>query len=114
MSDTVYRDKAKEVIAGELFNKLGISQSLAIEVASVIDILPSANEWIPCSERLPNLGEDVLVTIYDDALDIGWFEHGERGIGLMFSTNEYCIDVEENVREDVTAWQPLPTPYKGE
>ena len=100
MSDTVYRDKAKEVIAGELFNKLGISQSLAIEVASVIDILPSANNWIPCSERLPSNNREVLISC-EWGIDIGQYEKdGWRSEWI----NHYDDD-------NVLAWQPLPQPY---
>ena len=67
-------------------------------------------QWIPCSERLPENDERVLATtawgevtiaerIYPPIDDTCWFIHD----GYMNAT----ID-------DVVAWMPLPEPYKGE
>ena len=58
--------------------------------------------WIPCSERMPVSKEYVLVT-----------EYGETNIGRRFCGRwwlDYCGDK----MKDVTAWMPLPEPYKGE
>lgn len=63
-------------------------------------------EWIPCSERLPNEDGTYLVTdewvgktgtkyIEIEGID---FEHGRWN----------CLDYEK-----VTAWMPLPKPWKG-
>lgn len=65
--------------------------------------------WIPCSEKYPNPGERVLVTIggYDmwvwdckaDREDDFYFWEDEQG----FYHNKYEID----------AWMPLPKPWRG-
>ena len=70
-------------------------------------------EWIPCSEKLPELGEYVLATVlmFDDYRDIGIYtrqwtsDHSEI---RWFSDDEYgqLFDC------DVVAWMPLPEPYK--
>lgn len=63
--------------------------------------------WIPCSERMPNEDEEVLVTssdgIYIAVYRITW----DNKI-LWFD------DVEGKSLHNVTAWMPLPEPYKEE
>lgn len=71
------------------------------------------DEWIPCSERLPEENGQYLITVkyehVDDYEDI-YSEHGEWGDGKwdMFSFG-HCGKV-----ENIIAWMPLPEPYKGE
>ena len=84
----------------------GIGKITVEAMDCLIDMLP---KWIPCSERLPDIHEEVLVCdqngmqrvyvttrISDD--EIGW----EDDYGFYQSL------------EDVQAWMPLPEPYKGE
>ena len=64
---------------------------------------PSAEaEWVPCSERLPEKGELVLVTVWND-ITIAW-----RNIYGGWDSAEYMYE-----KGDVIAWMPLPKPYKG-
>jgi len=68
--------------------------------------------WIPCSERLPEIGERVLLWVY------GRVHIGERTKARLFE--EYEIFSLENrtseSRKRIEAWQPLPPEYqpKGE
>ena len=74
--------------------------------------LPSADAvhgWIPCSERLPSESGDYLCTIPLDA-DETYTEV------LMFHKCRFYEDDDEwgaTFHDDVLAWMPLPTPYKG-
>jgi len=75
-----------------------------------VEQLPSAqpeSQWIPCSERLPHYSETVIVSILDDTgdynlnyTDVGWITHD----------GTWIVDNDEN--NMVTAWMPLPEPYK--
>lgn len=75
-----------------------------------------APTWIPCSERLPDDGENVLV----------WFEYFRYGdYNRLFQTTgiSYVFDGEWSgfvngssgwSKLRIIAWLPLPEPYKGE
>ena len=71
-------------------------------IHAVIDALP---HWIPVTERLPEDERNILITYYDD-ITIGWYRKSE---------NTWMIyEGEGNAEPDeVTAWMPLPEPYKG-
>ena len=73
------------------------------------------SDWIPCSERLPNRNGCYLV----------WRPHfwgGEKGMpaicyfdGQNTWHDSYGVDFERVLHpDDVTAWKPLPEPYRGE
>ena len=69
------------------------------------------NGWIPCSEKLPELRKDVLVTVkYTGFMGMHgyWIKTGH-----MEAENDWWGDCAGG---DVIAWQPLPEPYqpKGE
>ena len=57
----------------------------------------SAQQWIPCSERLPDQNGKYLVVGRQKAINILKFDGG-RWYGKW----------------GVVAWMPLPEPYKGE
>ena len=72
-----------------------------IELARSADAVQG--EWIPVSERLPDEGQGVLVTVDANKWDI---EVGSCIYsGGTFHSNFFDLEV--------IAWMPLPTPYKG-
>ena len=67
-----------------------------------------AQDWIPCSERLPSYGEDVLVSI-----------SGYCNVGHIVPTNDekqynWYYSGWYHDPYDADAWMPLPEPYRGE
>lgn len=107
-----------------------ISRQAAIDVVKGIDRyfvryieeLPSAQQWIPCSERLPEEYGEFLVTMTEKAKakDLG-FDIDETYIRKMrYDSNGWHLPIHipswinEAVKDEVLAWMPLPEPYKTE
>ena len=66
------------------------------------------NGWIPCSEKLPELRKDVLVTVkYTGFMGMHgyWIKTGH-----MEAENDWWGDCAGG---EVIAWQPLPLPYRS-
>ena len=76
------------------------------DVVTAIKALPSAQpeqQWIPVSEKLPGENEFVLVTF-------GWFgRKTDPGVNI-----DEIRDGDWMISEVVTAWMPLPEPYRAE
>ena len=78
--------------SGRMYNQ-------AIDMA--IEALSADAEWIPCSEKLPEKEELVLVTVWNDVV-IAWRNR--------YGGWESVEDMYE--KGDVIAWMPLPEPYR--
>lgn len=61
-------------------------------------------EWVQTSERLPDINEEVLVTLSNGVITIAW----------RTRENKWLIyEGEDNATtDDILAWMCLPTPYK--
>ena len=79
----------------------------AEDIYKAVESVPSAQRWIPCSERLPEPGVYVLV----DGADI---PGGDR-FPLI---DKICDDGEwlncDGSEWSAVAWMPIPEPWKGE
>jgi hypothetical protein len=62
---------------------------------------PKTGHWIPVSERLPEINDDVLISL-EWGIDIG-----------RYSGGEWCSEWINNYDDgNVYAWMPLPEPYE--
>lgn len=75
------------------------------EAAEIAIKALEAQEWIPCSERLPEPDEEVFVYLWDNVPYLA----SMNGDG-QWETEHFYLDVEDAPK----AWMPLPKPYKGE
>lgn len=88
------------------------------EVRDRIKQLPSAQQWIPVDERLPEVEKDVLISYHYDG-DEKFFEFFPAYDGVMISYwtgvknhNVPRFAVGEGMK--VLAWMPLPEPWEGD
>lgn len=78
----------------------------------VISDLPAAdveptNRWIPCSKKLPEEGEDVLLwDSFDKAAFTGHYSECDGWDVDGYAKDQYHFEI--------TYWQPLPKPPKGQ
>lgn len=79
-------------------------------VATAIKNAPTVNqyEWISVEDRLPSLGEEVIVAICDESGDTRW---KYTTAGWMVTETIWIVDNER--RYDVTYWMPFPEYPKG-
>ena len=90
-------------------------------VLKMLKDLPSAQQWIPCSERLPEVNGRYLVTRGLNACGSLWNRiyianysdlMGLKSERIWWNGNVGKSDFERI--DDVIAWQPLPEPYRAE
>lgn len=72
-----------------------IANLLLVTMLSEKEATQSVNEWVPCSERLPEEEVTVLVTNEDGIVYVDCLVDG---VWMVW-------------RDNVVAWMPLPEPY---
>ena len=87
----------------------------ACAMGSAFDVIrdqPSAQpeqRWIPCSERLPEIGKEVLLSEPNTIFIAEYHGSGDpEGLWLVEGYHHYLADV------NGCAWMPLPESWKGE
>ena len=98
--DCIDRRAAIDAVSEECQEWRGIFSRCEAKLLS----LPSAEpqRWIPVTERLPDNGKEVLITAWEDTVDVA------------------CLHLDGNWASgfcnfddgDVRAWMPLPKPYE--
>ena len=103
----------KEYMKGVHDGKLGVS--ILFHDGKMVDLAPS---WIPCSERLPETDEVVLITLNNprfrldepNHIEFGTYEEG-RWWWLYESGHDYWEEIDPS---EVIAWMPIPEPRREE
>ena len=113
MSDLISRQAAIEALrrAEALTNAFGYHN-----VIETIRELPSAQQWTPCAERLPEEHTDVLIIFpRNGTMAVGYYEQfSSDGITWYVNTGDGWYTTIDDVSDDgiPVAWMPLPEPYK--
>lgn len=137
MNDLISRQDAIDVL-----NKLDVSDGVGISsiacdvqksAISAIQHLPSAQRWIPCSERLPEFDTKVLAWVENKDPEGRFNSHGVYTATLRDKIPQHDPEGKRNfwgipgydsewsvwswsyfTEPDVKAWMPLPEPWRGE
>ena len=110
MSDLISRQAAIKAVHEELDECLVWDESgeyTADEVERILDRVPSAQpeqRWIPCTERLPDTDDMMLVTCAP--------KKGARNVNRAYYNNGFWHG--SGSMSGVIAWMPLPEPYTEE
>ena len=88
--------KVCRILGDVLANRPTERDSLIVAVRKAFKALEEPH-WIPCSERLPEEGQEILATTTDNA----W--------GDVVIVRTYY----KEMHKSVIAWMPLPEHYKG-
>ena len=109
----------REIIKRRLLDELYDGALDEFQTEEILRKLPSAQpepQWIPCSERLPEDSQFVLMTIrrmdehynHEPFISVGYITWNQS---LWWCAHDGDCEP-NNVRVD--AWMPLPEPWKGE
>lgn len=84
-------------ISTEWYNKMA-------ERLTELEYKEAERQWIPISERLPDMHDEVLVTA-----------RGEVSIAWLYVDGKWrSNDMPQPMFKDIIAWMPLPEPYREE
>ena len=100
MDDLISRQAAIDVCLKGKTEGLPATNVACDCCAERIRVLPSAQQWIPCSERLPEEDGLYLVTTSKGQVQMHVFSH-------YGNSEEYWTRCNK-------AWMPLPEPYREE
>lgn len=111
--DTIYRQAAIDAALTYLVEYCGAAfdEDMQRMLKERLDSLPSAQPgWIPVTEK-PIEGGQYIVTLKDDK-EV-WTDIAEWNPTFGGRWQAEFFDCEYRDIDNVVAWQPLPTPYRG-
>ena len=86
------------------YNDCTMYETIKKLLEEMVEEILEGQRWIPCSERMPEKGIEVLVSTVGKNLFLAtWYWKDD-----WITDDGYLFD------SDVLAWQPVPEPYKGE
>lgn len=86
---------------------------LPIHFKQVLEELPSAQQWIPCSERMPKYEEKVLVC-YCGQVRIGYLTDISKNSMWTLQGGSFPIFPIKHDSGKFVAWMELPEPPEAE
>ena len=118
MNDLISRQAAIDALHMHLMYRMG-TDSNKKRLDDWINGLPSAQRWIPCSERLPEDEKDVLVTrhfLNDEQLKKNAIKEALY-VEVASHVDDEWISYSDEYKikrhlHKVIAWMPLPEPYR--
>ena len=111
MDDLISREDAIRWVKTECnpYGKPTLDFENGKKVIEHLEQMPSAQpeqRWIPCSERLPEVGQDILMSV-------GGMYTAEGCLREDGDWEQFRWDTIQR-KDMVGAWMPLPEPYEAE
>ena len=109
MDDLISRQAAIDAI-NKAFERVFAWDGTSPLGDKVLESLPSAQpeqRWIPCSERLPEMGSTVLMQNTGGWMFVATYAVTPKRKYWAVLEHDYALD-------EAIAWMPLPEPYKAE
>lgn len=105
--------KRNEALAWERGLRFGLimAEKMVDEVSTVEMPTVEPQQWIPCSERLPEEDDYHDFWAMPDGAVLWCNDNGEIGVGWNYSGTKVWSDLWGYGVKDVVAWMPLPKPY---
>ena len=101
--DVIDAVKCGALSAAMVYGRTDAGSTALSETVRAIKALPSAQQWIPVSERLPKVGQTVICQCRADILKLLKLDSG----GDWYQDAEHAY-----MNGFVIAWMPLPEAYK--
>ncbi len=102
-------DIADEIIARDTSGNNDVVKAMEAWKVS-IKFIPSAQQWIPCSERLPEELTRVIVCTDFKFVCIAYLKQNHKRTEKPWM----IYGADPDIRGSVVTWMPLPEPWKGE
>lgn len=120
MSDSISRQKVLDTLdnADKFLDEERTVEKYKELLTECIKALPPAEnkgEWIPVTERLPEDGRPVLIYAWNVHHVVARYDsfRTENGYKKCWVTAD-AWNGNTEIKHDVIAWMPLPSPWKGE
>ncbi len=112
MSDLISRKAAIDLLKkwSDGYSSFDVETNWAIKSFEALPSAQQEQQWIPCSERLPEIDKEVLVTDGEICWVCSLFESPDIEDGYHQWEDNYGHWHEFDTW---IAWMPLPEPYKG-
>lgn len=119
--DRLINEKAVLKILDDYYRAFFLNNKWFIDMVNAIKAIPSADKWIPTSDRLPNVGQWVLVTTkdYQKYVEVMCYQGiriGQHNVGNGWEEYEYPSWTSGHgdiLGSHPEAWMPLPKSWKG-
>lgn len=119
MDDTISRQQAIATAVSAAIGWHGLANpqySIAYSIGEAMRALPSAQQWVPCSERLPEEEKAYLVTFASGNVGMSSWHKDTFNRGFNRGFDAYLTGVTKDGECEyfgVVAWMKKPEPWKG-
>ena len=100
-----------------MFDRSDIEEKRVDTIKEMLEIVQEVAEeynggWILCSERLPEIGQEVIVSTQNGSMYSNFYYDYTDSKDKEPCFHRWDDEMWDCFKHDVIAWQPLPEPFK--